>query len=94
LLLCSLKANETARSLCTPDEDSLAVLQSHLLSQQQKLQKYMDSLANNINNGIPGQVRAFEAHNQQKHIFVWPAILLCLLGRVALAFTAAMCWAC
>ncbi|GAB4815314.1 hypothetical protein N2152v2_002360 [Parachlorella kessleri] len=56
--LNSLKANETARSLCTPDEDSLAVLQSHLLSQQQKLQKYMDSLANNINNGIPGQVNS------------------------------------
>lgn len=52
----SREASETASELLSPDKDSLAVLESHLLSQQQKLQKYMDSLATTIQAGIPGQV--------------------------------------
>lgn len=55
--LCSREASATAAELLTPDQDSLAVLQSHLLTQQNKLQKYMDSLAANIQNSVPGQVR-------------------------------------
>jgi hypothetical protein len=58
--ICSLNASETASSLLSPDQDSLAVLQSHLLTQQQKLQKYMDSLAGNIANSIPGHASAVQ----------------------------------